>query len=357
MFENIKRAFDYALSLPGKLTRAALGQLLALAGSVIHSTPFLLLTLFGGIALGFLVGARVFETGNGASLKGASARVSGPCRIDGEVRKPALAEDEVKIVSISGDKMIGVIRATREAVECDMSTTAIDALPLLRDLSRSPAEIPLIKPFEAVRADQELADLKKRSLRVSGTCQDSAGQDMPPLIDQAVEVISAARQESDKAVIEIQGILKKSKSSVTCLTKNIRYSIIDGSGELAPGQPQMAQAKRDLVNEVILITSTCFPDKRLPATKKSKVLFYPLINAKLQVTQTAFDEEGKLSYVSGAIIENGAMVECDNAKYPITWRLYDPSSMKLEAIKEQAGSDEKMAAEAPAGQPAPAQAK
>lgn len=294
---------------------------------------FLLLLL--GLVLGFFYGARLFETGNYKILKGASVKVSGPCRVDGEIRKPSLAEDEVKLVAVTDEKIIGVVRATRETVECDISTTAIDSIPLLKDFNRSPAPIPEIKPFQPTRIDEELLDLRKRTIRASGTCESSEGQALPSFVDQDIEVISAERLLTDKSVIKISGIMRKGNVAVVCSSKSISYRLLDGQVS-GPTVVLEKDKKKDLVGEIILITSTCFPDRRLPLSKKSKVVFYPLVNARLQVTQNTFDEDQKLSYVAGAIIENGAMVECDSSKYPISYRIYDPNGIRLEKINTAA---------------------
>jgi hypothetical protein len=346
MNDKIKQTFSRLLDSPKVFARLVVEKVSKSVRRIVFSVPFIIFVCLIGMAAGFILGARTFETGNaaqfGASLKGSSVRVSGPCKIDGEVRKPALAEDQVKIVSFNGKTMTGVIRATRETVVCDMSVTAIDSLPLLRDFTSSPSIIPDIKPFEVSHNDSEVSDLQKRSIKVSGTCEDGQGQELSPLVDQNIEVINVERVQSDKTNIRISGIMKKTKTAVVCLSKNIRYTIVDGSGE--PALPaiagQIAPARKDLVGDVILVTSTCFPDRRLPSTKKSKILFYPLVNTKLQVTQSTFDDNGKISYLSGAIVEIGAMVECDANKFPLTWRPYDPSTMKLERIKGSNAVDE-----------------
>jgi hypothetical protein len=345
MKDKIMKMLATILSIPLKLISKVLAIVTGVMKTFIRSTIFIIIVLIIGLSIGFLVGARLFETGNvgkvGSSLKGTTVKVTGPCRTDGEIRNPALAEDEVKIVSIDEKLMIGVLRGTRETVECDLDRTAIDYLPLLKDLNHSPSEIPELKRNEVVKNDSELDQLKKRTIKVSGTCEDSQGLEMQPLIDQSIDVINLERLSTDHAVIKISGIMKKTKASVTCLSKNIKYSILDNNGDVQVIQGQLTPVKKDLVNSVILITSTCFPDKRLPQTKNSKILFYPVINAKLQVTQNSFDEDGKLVYVAGALIGTGAMVECDTNKYPISWVSYDASSMRLDTIKGSAATDEK----------------
>lgn len=345
MKTKIKELIMSVLALPKKLLIGILRKVFGVINVFMHSTLFVIATLAIGLIVGFGVGARMFETGIiaskfGGSLKGTNAKVSGPCRVSGVVRDPALMEDQVKIVSVDDSLLIGIVRATRETVECDLATTSIDTLPLLKDIATSPVEAPEIKPFEVSKVDTELEQLRKRTIRVSGTCEDSQGQELAALIDQNIDVINVERTAADKEVIRIHGIMRKTKATVTCLSKNIRYSILDNNGEVSLVAGQSVQQKKDLVGDVILITSTCFPDKRLPSTKKSKILFYPTVNAKLQVTQNTFDEDGKLIYVAGAIVDNGAMVECDASKYPISWRPFDPGTMKLENIKGSSAPDE-----------------
>lgn len=306
----------------------------------LRSPLFSLILFIGGNITGFITGARVFETGNYKLLKGATVKLSGPCRVEGEVRRPSLAEDEVKIVSITNEKLIGVVRATRETVECDIADTAIDALPLLKDFTTSPAVIPEIKPFQPVLVDEELIELRKKTIRASGTCEGQGGEQLPSFIDQDIEVINAERAPTDKTIIKIQGIMRKGNQSVLCTNKTIKYRVLDPVTGTPVTVATEVQRKKDLVGEIILITSTCFPDKRIPQSQKSKIVFYPLVNARMQVTQNMFDDEGKLSYVAGAIIENGAMVECDQSKYPISYKTYDPNGVRLEKINTQDKADE-----------------
>jgi hypothetical protein len=355
MSDTFRTKLNDLLSSLKSLPKRAIGfvarTLFGAINKFIHSLLFSVLMLLFGLSLGFGVGARMFETGQlpGGMVnnKGASVKISGPCRVEGEIRKPALAEDEVKIVSIDDHVLVGVVRATRETVECDLKTTAIDHLPLLKDIGKTPAEIPSIRPFEPTRIDNEVAELRHRTIKASGICDDRAGTQLPPFVDQNIDVIDVQRTDADKTIIRISGILRKTGASVNCTNKGIRYSIIDTPIAQAPSAVVAIAEKRDLVGDIILITSTCFPDKRLPTSRKSKVVFYPLVNARLQVTQSIFDDEGKLTYVAGAIIENGSMVECDSNRYPITYKRYDPSSMKLEKIQDSSSSLETIEPQAP----------
>jgi hypothetical protein len=334
--EKLRKLLNSALALPLRLLKAVVEILYKVLKSILTSPLFLMLLFVVGGGFGFAIGARMFETGwaqnLGVDLKGQNVKLSGPCRVDGEIRKPALAEDEVKIVSVEKNKITGIIRATRETVECDAETTAIDRLPLLHDLANSPVQIPEIKVSEVNHADNEVAELKKRTIRASGTCELKDGAQTDSFMDQDIEVISAERSETDKTIINISGIMKNSKSAVKCNTRNIRYNILDGATVVVKGSAPAVLDNKNIVGELILITSNCFPDHRLPPSKRNKTIYYPLIDARMKVVEATFNDVGALAYVAGAVIENGALVECDTSRYPISWKPYD-DRIKLTPIK------------------------
>lgn len=348
----IEQILIYVRALPKKVLMLPVVLLIgfvSLLKKAMGNKIFNLVLLALGFLSGIAIGARIFDTGwaakvLGINLKGATVKVTGPCRSGGELRKPGLAEDDVKITFIDDKKLVGMLRATRETIECDLENTAYDVIPPFKNLLTSPAQIPEVKPFEFVQDDRELEDLKRISrIRVRGICQDSQGTKLPVFDGESINVLGAERSSEDKRYIRISGYSTKSKQSVVCSTDSIKWFAVDGNGEEVKVGTAVVQApqKKDLVGEVILITSTCFPDKRLPTTKISKQVFYPVLNARMQVTQNSFDEDNKLSFVSGVLVDNGAMVECDTNKYPISWKPFDPNGTKLQPINTSSTFDEK----------------
>lgn len=331
--EKLNKLLKDIKALPLKILVGSARGLVKVIKPIMQSSAFMVAMAFVLIAFGFAVGARMFETGRASSfssLKGSNVKLSGACRTDGQVRKPSLAEDEVKIVSINSKTIVGVIRATRETVECDLETTAIDVLPLLKDFAKTPREIPEIKPFEINQVDTELISLKGKTIRASGICDIKSGGQTEAFIDQDIEVINVGRSETDSSLLLIAGIMKKTKVSVNCDSHGIKYNILATTIGNSEGLP--VEVKKDIVGETILVTSNCFPDHRLPPSKKNKSVYYPLIDARVKVVQATFDDAGKLAYLAGAVIENGALVECDTSRYPINWKHYD-DRIKLAPIK------------------------
>ena len=306
-----------------------------------------------GLAIGFLIGGRMHETGHlagmlGKDFKGSTVFLSGVCSTDGEPRLPAFAEDEVKVTSIDGEKLLGVVRLTREHIECKLSDIAIDKLPLLSNLAKSPAVIPELKQQEKeVKQRPAFKDLEKKTIILSGSCVSDKNEAIPPFTDEKVDVTSADQSQENKELFVLTGIKKSDKQVVRCLSNAIKYEMfVPETPKQQEEAAKVAEEKnKSQVGEIILITGSCFPDERTNLNKKSKSrALYKLANTRVEVLEDKVDPTtGRLSYVAGTVLDDPYKTEqivCDRSKIPFGVKDYDPEGMKLDnkATTEQLDS-------------------
>jgi hypothetical protein len=296
-------------------------------------------------SLGFFMGARMHELGFlaqkfGGSLKGATVSISGSCDVNGRPRLPALAEDEVKITrvySLDGASRIGgVIRKTRELIDCEQSKIAVDTLPLLSKMFSSPVAIPDISPSSLVAKDPEWKKLDQQTLLVSGVCRNAEGKQQDPFTDEQVEVTNVEASKSNLDGFTIKGIKRSDKQAIVCDNTDIRFSfyVKDKKAAVVAEAPAEPTKPKSYIGDTVLVTGICFPDSKIPKFKqRAKVAFYKLFNSKVKVTAEVLDENGKLKKISGAKAPDEssgmAMVECDSTRFSLTIEPYDPDMTKL----------------------------
>jgi hypothetical protein len=300
------------------------------------------------ISITFVFTARLNEVGAlagffGKSLKGATIYLSGPCTVDGKPKNPALAEDEVKITGEDLEKhtIMGVIRKTREVVECDTNLVAIDKIPPLSNFKKSPVQIPDLPAVVANKEPEkepEWKQLLQKTLTMSGICIAGDGQHLPAFLDEKVEVTNVQPiKDTDQFVIF--GIKKSDRVAISCPNTSVKWSIavdkpvtqVVSADATAPVEPEKPTS---YLGKTLLVTSTCFPDERTPKhSSLRKILFYPFVNAKIKIIQEFVDKNGKLRKFTGASLDSGDFVKCDDSKFPISYQEYDRDTTKLVPIK------------------------
>lgn len=317
-----------------------------------------------GTALGFLVGARLHETGNlagmlGKDFKGATVYLSGLCNISGsnKPRLPAFAEDEVKVTSIDGEKMLGIVRLTRESIECKLSDVAIDKLPLLANLAKSPAKVPeLMAPIEEKKTRSPFKDLEKKTLVMSGSCLNMKNEVLPAFTDEKVDVTSVDAAADNEELFVITGIKKSDREVVRCLSNAVKYELFQEKAPVAVDGTTVAAGPTSSVGEVLLITGSCFPDQRTNLNKRSKIrALYKLANTRVEILEEKLDKDGKITYLSGTVMDEPYRTEqivCDRTKIPFIYKEYDPEGMKMESkiSPENVDMPESQAAPAPSAE-------
>lgn len=306
----------------------------------------LLVSMFAG---GFFIGARMHELGHlegvlGKDLKGSSVMVSGPCQVGEDERIPALAEDEVKVTSIQDGMLVGVVRRTREVVTCDLAKIAIDKLPLLSNIGKTPAEIPELK--EMTRISKEVAPykmLENKVLLISGSCRNQLdAKELPPFTDEKVDVTSVEASKENNQIFLISGIRRSDKVALVCSSKAIKYSLTDGSEPVAV---EPIKVPVSFKGKIITVTSRCVPDPRIvPAPRGSdgrKMAFFRLVNSPVQVIEETIKND-RLVKFTGTIVDKkidkaayGQMTVCDESVYPMTYELYDSEDVNLDQINEE----------------------
>ena len=323
------------------------------------------LLLWNPITIGavmFLIGARMHETGQLAGhfkkdLRGATVRLSGNCSVGGKVRLPALAEDQVKITYINGEKLQAVVRQTREIVECKLSEIALDTLPLLAYMGKDMKEIPeLTMPVQAPKSTPDYKKLEKKTLIMSGSCVDFQDKVLPAFTDEKVDVTAVEGIKDSEDQFVLSGIKKTDQIAIKCLSSAIKYSeyIVTSKTDGMETNNLGGSQNKSYVGETLVITGTCFPDERTKVNKQKKYLFYKLANSKIQILEHDLSKDGKINRLIGTVLDQefrGDAVYCDKAKFPFIYKEYDEDSMKLE--KGAAAEAEGEATPAPVPTPAP----
>lgn len=291
------------------------------------------------IIISFMFGARMFETGNLGLKKGSTVYISGVCLLNNEIREPALAEDQVKITSLNNGKISGVIRKTREAIVCDMNKVSIGTIPITQNIAKPLDEIPEAVPVQKDPLKDEAMSLIKRTVNITGICQDRKTKNIQTFTDKIVDIVNVSRDPKTNEYI-VYGIRKDTNSAIKCGFNSIKYSTptnTEKQKEKHSSSKDVGKHKEvekiDLRGEMILVTSTCFPDKRLSKYKKDDVLFYPLVNSLVQVLDYTETKTGEIDTLTGVLVKQNAMITCDSKEYPIVYRKYDPNKHEIINLK------------------------
>tara|TARA_Y100000034_G_scaffold135464_2_gene207486 strand:+ start:355 stop:1299 length:945 start_codon:yes stop_codon:yes gene_type:complete len=265
----------------------------------------------------YFLGTRAYELGHTGKLKGASVKISGQCMIDGYPRIPALNEDQVKITSEDADKVVGVIRLTREVIECKRKDIAIDVLPMFKDFKDTPVRSPELTKAEVRKTvDPEWKKYKNKTLLVSGTCQDSNGQTLAPFPNKKVDVTNVKRHPKDPEAFIIYGI-REDNQAINCLNTSIKYEIYEQDMSL---EEIVEEKPVSLKGREVLVTGKCFPlDEKL----KQKNSFLGLTNQKVKVILDS-RAGNEIVMVRGVLSDErspafGAEILCDRKKSPFIY--------------------------------------
>lgn len=303
------------------------------------------IAVIAAFAGGLFIGARMHELGHLESikgLKGATVTVSGPCLVEGVTRVPSLAEDEVKVTSVENGRLSGVVRLTREVVDCEISKIAIDKLPLLSNIGKSPAVVPEIKEMERRSADiPQYKLLENKVLLVSGTCAHQLDKkEIPPFTDEKIDVTSVEVSKENPAVFSIAGIRRSDKVALVCSSRAIKYRITDSSEPIAIEPEKLPTT---FIKKIITVTSKCVPDSRLPVPRGPdgrKVAFFRLVNSPVQVLEEVIVND-RLVKFTGTIVDKkiaaafGQMVVCDASVFPMTYAPLDEEDTMLDRVDSQ----------------------
>lgn len=294
---------------------------------------------------GFFLGARMHELGYtegmmGKDLKGSSVKISGPCTVQGVPRIPALTEDDVKVTMVQDGKLLGIVRLTREVVECKLAEIAIDRLPLLADFSKTPAAVPALGPAQVIRREiPQLMLLENKVLLVSGVCRSQTGEPLPPFTDERMNVTNVDEASDIPGTFIISGIRRSDKVAMACPSRSVTYTVMSGNEP----EPVVA-APITYVGKVLSVNSRCPPDPRVQPAPRGldgrKISFFRLVNSPVQILEETF-KDGKLVKFTGTIVDEkmkeafGLQTVCDVAFNPMTYQLYDRDDINLDRIDSQ----------------------
>ena len=307
---------------------------------------FIVLILIGTAAAGgFFIGARMHELGYiGDNLKGATITVNGVCLEDGAPR--TLGDDQVKVSSVDHSKFFGIIRKTRETVECDFNKVSIEKLPLLSQIGKSPVAFPDIKEMEHKSVDMPTyKQLENKVLLVSGSCRNQLDQtkELAPFTDEKIDVTSVEAAKDTPGMFLISGIRRSDKVALVCSSKAIKYSLSDGSEPALPDAPPKVPVT--FINKRLVVTSKCIPDPRITPAPRGpdgrKISFFRLVNSPVQILEEKLDSNDKLVKFTGSIVDKkipdafGQMVVCDASTFPMTYGPMDEDDTTLDRVDSQ----------------------
>lgn len=285
-----------------------------------------LIGLVGMFIVGFLLGARTFELGhfkNAEGLKGATVKVSGHCKVNGMYRDKGLVEDEVKVSSVdvtaNGIVLKGVLRLTREVIDCNLSESSFDTMPLIQDFFSSPVTVPTLTAAVQKREPSPYESLKNQIIVASGSCRGQVdGKELAPFTDEKIDVTSVERIPNEENFV-ISGIRRSDKMALACSSKSIRWSVWDGTDAPIAMAPQ---PKVTFVNKILRITSKCPIDRR--ASLRRGQAFVSLNNSKVQVIDEVLRNDRLVKFTGSVLDEGetfGTQVVCDADVYPFTYDL------------------------------------
>lgn len=276
----------------------------------------LIIVISGVFLLGFAIGARLFETGriqdlSNKDLKGVTVYVTGVCNMNGEPRSPALAEDEITINAVEKEKILGVIRKTRESIDCDLNKISISKLPLFSKWGTTPATIPELTVGQTqVKTDAYYKNFENQTLVVSGSCKTSDGKDLSPFIDEKVDVTLTEASKDNPSVFVLSGIKRSDRLAVICNSRAITYRLYDSARD---DKKIVEDLPKDYNGKIVIVDSRCLPDPKYqpelktdPKTKKligKRPKFYNLLNSPVQISAFKLNDKKQLIYLEGKIVD------------------------------------------------------
>lgn len=283
--------------------------------------------------IAFVVGARLFEQGH-LGKKGANLRISGVCQTQSGQIRDDLAQDQIIVSAISAKHIEGILRKTREYVNCDLNKVAIDTLGPISDIFKSTQEnIPMLTKFKEAVKEEKVDDLKRyenKAFMVSGVCKSAEGKNLPPFIDQKVEIANVKPLKEEPGEFMFYGIRS---DKVTLLCKSTDVTIKDYSQQKIDSSIAMGN-NVSYIGKKMLITGLCTPDFRIykGTNRKPEVNFYDLTNTPVEVVEEEV-VDGNIKALAGIIADQDAKIGgiaiythriyCDTSQYPL--KIKDPA--------------------------------
>lgn len=306
------------------------------------------------IAAAFIVGARMHEVGFLAghfqkTLKGATVSITGSCY--SPTREKLLGVNgQVVVINVTTEKLMGLLRETKDVIECKTNEFTVETLPLFSDLFKNHSDLQKIPQMESSPVKEianEYKSLENKDLIISGTCVSIDNQALPTFTDEVVAVTEIAISKEDPKQFELAGIKKSDKSVIKCIKGAIHYRMADAK-DLAPKEapPVVKEEKISFINSTQLVTGLCYPHIK----KGSPFRDITLSNTKVKILEEKLDDSGKqLKSLVGSLFatcpkENlnckekkyeGVLVDCDKSKSPFVHETFNEDEQKLEPLQEE----------------------
>lgn len=243
----------------------------------------------------FIVGARLYEVGKVVGVKGSTVFVSGVCKTKGGFERQDLVRDQMVVSSVSEEMISGVLRKTREIIECEKDKVSIDHFPFLADWNKGLIPVQELTEFVPPKKVASAEDLSykqymNKDLSVTGLCTNKANQALDPFKDKMVSVINVKKSKEDGSLY-FYGITDD-KEYVVCPEQEIKFSVVQSSSS-APSMEGMdpiylEKQLPSFAGKTAYISGLCFPDKRYYdkiGRKNAGVNFYQLTDTLVAVTE------------------------------------------------------------------------
>lgn len=294
------------------------------------------------IALGFIVGARLFELGF-IGMEGRTVWVTGTCEIIEDSGKGTgvyhsdLALDQVIVSVAKEDGIKGIIRKTRESISCKKENVTVDRFPPLEDFGKELIALPEIKKLEkkkVVKTTHDYSQYENKRLLVSGICrQTTDNKVLDPFRDKIIDVTNVTQSKKDLEVYFFSGI-REDNIPVVCNKEDITYELYQEKTAL--NTEEYVKVPTSYRGKLVKVSGLCFPDMSFYNKIKKKPLkdFYDLHSVPVEVTFDKYNQEtSELDILVGKIatkkkmddgnIHFGQRIICEKKVDPIKVNLVE----------------------------------
>lgn len=295
------------------------------------------------IALGFIVGGRLYE-GGFLGIKGTTVYISGVCETRDGIVRDDLVQDQVIVSAVTDTHLEGMIRKTRENIICKHERSTVDRFGPLDDFLKPKIEIPEIKKLDKRKVVKE--DYKKyenKKLLVSGLCTDSNNKRLEPFRDNVIDVTNVKQSSLDPSIHYFTGI-REDNVAVICNTKDITYAIMSDDNDSFAQEETKVPTYR---GKTVFVTGVCFPDKALydKIGRKIEIPFYDMQKIPVEVTEDKYSKKKeKIVALRGSILDKtsyngksifGHKIICDDNDSPLNISTTDETGIEQVNVSDK----------------------
>lgn len=302
------------------------------------------------LVVGFVVGARVYETGF-HTIKGATVKVTGKCKTSTGFDRFDLVRDEMVVSFSNEEKIKGTLLKTREWLDCEVKDVSIDRFGLISDLFKKQEfktkELTEFVPPKNVEIKDDFKRLINKEVLVTGQCVDMENKPLSPFIDKTMSVTNVKKAENSD-IFYIFGILKEERKAVACAHSDITFKEMETN---VSEQVETYKEKVSYIDQSVYVTAVCEPDMRFykKIGKKPQLSFYNLVDILVKVSEEKIvdDETRPKGYrfveLYGTIVDdkkNHTIIGPDGKEMLISYygqriRCTETNGLKMDIISEK----------------------